>query len=224
MGFFTEDLLKSLEQNGESFTRTTTRLLENLSEKYTGILLPCIGLYDQNVALDGYSVIHDTTIVGFIPVEGAKGLIFIKAEKPKFFYIVSYRNNRFTMEVKLKKRKIKPTFDNGQIHYEMAFEFEAKLVQGHEKTPYGFTDTDFANVARSLTEVLKTEINSAVDQAQKDFMCDYIQFDDTFRLKYPSEFEQMEWDTEFEKATYNLDVKVALSGNTAVDYETGEQK
>lgn len=224
VGFYTEDLLKTLEENGESFTRTTTRLLENLSNHYTGILLPCIGLQEQNISLVGYSVVNGSTIVGFIPAQTSKGMIFIKADKPQFNYVMPYKNNQFTIQVKLKKRKVKPTYKNDEIHFEMSFEFDATLMYGDKRTPYHFTETDQANVTRSLEEMLKTELTEAVLLAQDYYKSDYLQFDDEFRIKYPSQFDKMDWQTEFEKATFSIDVKVVLSNTWMMDYETGEQK
>ena len=224
VGFYVEDTLKSLEEDGGTFTRTTTRLLENLSTEYTGILMPCVGLQDQDIALKGYSVVNGATIDGFIPVEESKALVFLKADRAIFNYVVYYKQNKYTIELTLKKRKIKPIYENGNIHYDMTFGFEAKMKYGDQKTPYRFTDADNADVERILKRMLTAEFIDAIDLAQKYFKCDYLQFDDYFRLKYPSEFEKMDWQTEFEKATYSVEANVELSGTWMMDYETGEQK
>lgn len=223
VGFAIEKMLKTLEEEGQSFSRTTSRLIENLSDKYTGFLIPCIGLQDKENSLIGYSVVNGTTINGFIPVEGSKGTIFLKTDKPKFYYIVPYKENKFTIEVSLKNRKIKPSYENGKISFDLKSDFEAKLMYGDKKTPYNFDDTANAAVAKDLTETLKSEITDAIEQAQKKFKCDYLQFHDEFRIKYPEEFEKMDWQTEFEKATFNIDVKVVLSDTWMMDYETDER-
>lgn len=224
IGFSVEKMLQTLEDEGESFSRTTSRVIENLSTKYTGILLPCIGLNDKDLALVGYSVVNGTTIGGFIPVEGSKGTIFLKADKPKFYYIAPYKDNKFTIEVSLKKLKIKSSYENGKISYDLKLDFEAKLMYGDNKTPYNFDDTANSEVTNILTETLKSELSDAIDQAQKKFKCDYLQFDDAFRIKYPEEFEKMDWQNEFEKSTYNIDVKVVLIGTWMMDYETDKRK
>lgn len=224
VGFSIEEILKTLEETGESFSRTSTRLLENLSDKYTGILLPCIGLQDKENSLIGYSVVNGTTIDGFIPVEDSKGTIFIKADKPKFFYIVPYKDNKFTIEVRQKKRKIKPSYENCKINFDMKFYFEAKLMYGDKKTPYNFDDASNAGVTKILTGMLKDELTDAVELAQNRFKCDYLQFDDEFRIKFPVEFEKMDWQNEFSKASFNIDVDVVLIGAWMIDYETNESK
>lgn len=224
VGFSIEEMLKTLEDAGESFSRTTSRVLENLSDRYTGILLPCIGLHDKENSLIGYSVVNGTTINGFIPVEESKGMIFIKTDKSKFYYIVPYKDNKFTIEVSLKKRKIKPSYERGKISFDMKYDFDAKLMYGDKKTPYNFDDASNAEVTEILTKTLEHELLNAVEQAQKVFDCDYLQFDDEFRLKFPVEFEKMDWQNEFLKASFNIDAKVKLSGTWMMDYETYERR
>ncbi len=224
VGFSIEEMLKTLEEAGESFSRTTSRLLENLSSSYTGFLIPCIGLQDKENSLIGYSVVNGTTINGFIPVEGSKGTIFLKTDKPKFYYIVPFEDNKFTIETILKKRVIKPSYENGRISFDITFDFEAKLMYGDKKTPYNFDDSTTAEVTVILTEMLKNEITEAVVLAQKDFNCDYLQFDDEFRIKFPVEFKKMDWQNEFSKASFNIDAKVILSGTWMMDYETNERR
>ncbi|MFA9380521.1 MAG: hypothetical protein ACERKO_05620, partial [Acetanaerobacterium sp.] len=80
VGYSIEHTITALDESGESFSRSTSRLLENLSDAYTGILIPCIGLHDKETALVGYSVVNDTKVTGFIPVEESMGLIMMKAD------------------------------------------------------------------------------------------------------------------------------------------------
>lgn len=223
-GFFIEDMLVTIEEAGESFSRTTSRLLENLSSSYTGFLIPCIGLHGKENSLIGYSVVKGTTLNGFIPAEESKGTIFLKTDKPKFYYIIPYQDNKLTIETSLKKREIKPSYENGKINFDIKSDFEAKLMYGDKKTPYNFNDASKAEVTEILTKLLKNELTDAVEKAQNDFDCDYLQFDDEFRVKFPVEFESMDWQNEFSKASVNIDVKVVLSGTWMMDYETNERK
>ena len=224
VGFSTEEMLMTLDEEGESFLRTTSRIIENLSSSYTGLLLPSIGLQDKETLLVGYSVINNETIDGFIPIEESKGVIFLKASKPKFYYTVPYKDNKFTIEVALKNRKIKPQYDSGKINFDLNFTFEAKLMYGDKKTPYKFDTAANAKVTKILTDMLKKEITNTVEQAQKKYECDYLQFEDEFRIKFPVEYEDMNWEKEFSKAKFNTEVKVVLTSAWTMDYETGKIK
>lgn len=224
VGFSIDDILTTLDETGESFSRTTSRLLENLSSKYTGFLIPCIALQKKETSLIGYSVVNGSKVTGFIPVEETKGLIYLKADKPKFYYVVPYEDNKLTIIASQKKRETKPSYKDGKISFDINFDFDAKLMYGDKKTPYNFDDVANAEVTETLTEILKKQINEAVEQAQTEFKCDYIQLDDEFRIKYPAEFEKMDWEEEFQKASINVDVKVKLSGTWMMDYETDESR
>jgi len=224
VGFAVEDLLDNLEGAGESFARTTSRLIENLSAEYTGFLIPCIGIEGSENSLIGYSVVNGTKVDGFIPFEDSRGIIFLKTDKPKFYYIVPYQSNKLTIEVSLKKRKIKPLYKDGAVSFDIKMDFEAKLKYGSEKTPYSFDEFAKDEVTATLTEILKLQLASSVEQAQKNFKCDYFQFDDEFRAKFPTEFEDMDWGIEFQNANVNYDVKVNLDKNRMMDYQTDERK
>ncbi len=224
IGFHTDALIMTLDDLGKSFSRTTSRLLENLSSMYTGILVPNIGIQGKNAVLTGYSVINGTTVTGFIPAEEAKSIIFLKADKPKLIYIVKHNDNNLTIRVSLEKRKIKSYYENGKISFDVKTEFDAQLMYGDIKLPYNIEDSDIAVISQTLTSILKTELTDAVDRAQKEFQCDYFQFDDEFRIKYPREFKQMNWQIEFPKAEIHIGVEAELKTVWMMDYGSNELK
>lgn len=223
-GFAIEETLKSLEEVGESFSRTTSRILENLSSKYTGILIPNVGLQENENVLVGYSIINGTTVNGFIPVEDSKALMFLKSNNSKFYYVVPYKNNKYTIDIVIKNKRLKPSYKDKKIKFDIDFEFEAKLMYGDKKTPYKFNESSNKEVTKIITNMLKKELEHAIEQAQKKYKCDYLQFDDEFRIKYPVEFEKMNWGKEFSKLSYNVGVKVELSSTWMMDYETNKRK
>ncbi|MFZ7134043.1 MAG: Ger(x)C family spore germination protein [Eubacteriales bacterium] len=223
-GFLVEGIIKTLDKSGKSFQRTTMRLLENLSSNYTGILIPCIGLQDKEISLTGYSVISGPTVTGFLPVEESTGTMFLKADKPKFHFIVPYNDINLTIEVLLTKRKITPSYEDGKINYDIKMEFRAELMYGDKKTPYNFDDVATREVTEILTAMLKQQVSNAIERAQEEFVCDYLQFDDIFRVKFPVEFQDMDWQKEFTNASTNIEVKVDLSTKWGLDYGANEVK
>lgn len=224
IGIETDDLMTTLDKNGESFARTTLRLLENLSADYTGFLIPCIGLQEENIALKGYSVLNNTKVDNFIPVEESKALIFFKADKAKFRYIVPYKDVNYTIETELKKRDTKPKYENGKITFEVKFDIQASIMYGSKKIPYNLTDDDITKISDALKETFKNELIVTVDQSQNKFMCDYLQFDDTFRIKYPNDFLKMDWTTEYPKADIKIDVNINLKVDDLMKYNSYQLK
>lgn len=223
VGFTIDDLLMTLDDTGKSFSRTSTRLLENLSSKYSGILISCVGLHDEDIALTGYSVLNGTIVDGFIPVP-AKGLVFLKADKPKLSYTVSYNDNNLNINVSLTKRQIKTFYEDGKITFNVSTEFKAELISGDKKMPYDFGEAEYAQIGVTLKGMLIQELEDAVSQAQNEFECDYLQFDDEFRINYPAAFEQMDWQTKFFDANINIEAKVDTSSSWMMDYGSYQLK
>lgn len=196
VGFMIERLIETLDKSGKSFSRTTMRLIENVSSNYSGILMSCISLKEKEIALTGYSVVENNKIIGFIPMEESKALVFLKADKPKLSYTVPYNDNNLTIEVELKKRKISASYENGESSFDIEMDFDAKLLYGDQKTPYNFEEEAISEVTETLKGMLLKELYEAIEQALIEYKTDYLQLDDEFRIRYPAAFEKMDWKSE----------------------------
>ena len=223
-GLLAEGIVKTLDESGKSFLRTTIRLIENLSAEYTGILIPCIGFHDKELAVIGYSVISGSDVVGLLPAPESRGTMFLKADKAKFYYSVPYNEVNYAIEVRVKKKRIKPTYEEGKINFSIKMDCSAELGYGDKKTPYNLNKAALDEISETLAATLEQEISDAVKRAQTEFACDYLQFDDIFRVKFPVEFERMDWGKEFPQVGASVDVKVKLSTKWGMDYSAGEAK
>ncbi|NCA66899.1 MAG: Ger(x)C family spore germination protein [Clostridia bacterium] len=224
LGFVTEDIIETLEEQGKSFKRTTMRLLENISAKYTGMLIPCMGISEEEIALVGYSVVNNNKVDGFLPVEEIEGMILLKAEKVKTNYRLHYNDMNMTVKVTQKKRTIKANYDNEQISMDVNMEYKAELLYGDKKEPYNFQEEDAKALGELLKERIKEELAEAIGRSQTEFNCDYYQFDDEFRIKYPIEFDRMDWYEEYPKIKFNYNIKVKLGTVWIMDYSNDEAK
>ncbi len=217
VGLTIDDLINALDDTGKSFSRTNARLIDDLSSQYTGILIPCVGLHNVDLALTGYSVVNGTKVDGFIPVP-AKGLVFLKADQPKLSYTMPYNENILSIDVSLTKRRIKTSYEGEAITFHESMEFKAELISGNKKIPYGYGDAEYDQIGKALEDMLMQELGATVSQAQNEFQCDYLQFDDEFRINYPVAFEGMDWQKEFVNANINFEVNVDMSASWMMDY------
>jgi Ger(x)C family germination protein len=225
LGLQVERILDTLSDTDKSFhSRITMRLLENICSRYAGILLPCIGIKHGEIALAGYSAIDKTGVIGFIPAEESRAIVFLKADKARYEIVVPYNGINFTAEVKLAKRKIAAYYENGKAGFDVKTHFKARLLYGDKITPYNLNEDDVRKISETLAEILKKEMSEAISRAQTEFECDYFQFDDEFRIKYPAEFEKMDWKKEFTGASVNVDAKVDMLAYCNIDYTFGEVK
>jgi len=224
VGYEINKLIKTLDEGGLSFSRSTMRIIENLSDDYTGILIPCIGLQEKQVSLEGYEVVNGNKTIGHIPIEKARGIIILKADKAKTSFIVPYKDIKFSVETTLSKRKIKASYKDGKIGFDVKLAFRSRIMYGDKKTPYELQDEDLKRITKELEKIIKKEVMFAINQAQKVYKTDYFQMDDAFRIKYPAEFEKMDWQKEFPKADINVDVKADLRIIQMMDYSTKSTK
>ncbi len=224
LGYSIENTILTLESSGEAFSRTTSRLLENLSEKYTGILIPCIGLQDTSTALKGYCVVYDTKVVGFIPLAACDGLNLLKVEKARADYTIDYKQYQLTVDTVLSKRRIEPNYSDGKITFTISLKFNATLKYGNTKTPYGLTDEDSKAIETIMKDKIKNQVLAAVYQAQHVYKTDYFQFDDAFRTKYPVVFESVDWSKEFSKIDVTPIIEVSLTVDEMMDYKTDKKE
>jgi germination protein, Ger(x)C family len=216
VGLLVEGIIETLEARGKTFTRTTARLLENLSSDYTGFLIPCIGLRHGVVALTGYSVLNGPTIDGFIPSEEAIGTVYLKGKMTKFNFRIPYNNINFTIEVKLNNRIVKPSYKNGRASFDVKMKCKAEILYGDIKTPYNLEKKAFKELTEIVRNMLKEEFMRAIERAQTEFECDYLEFDDEFRTRYPAVFEKIDWRQTFISAEVNMEVEVKLSSRWGV--------
>lgn len=218
VGFMIEGLIESQEEAGQYFSRTTMRLIENVSSRYAGILMPCIGMQEKELALVGYSVVDNNKITGFIPVKDSNPLVFLKADKAKLVYTVPYDSINFTIEVELKKRKVTAFYKNDEISFNIDLTFDAELLYGDQKTPYYFEDAANKDVTKILEGMLLNEFYDAIVQSLIEYKCDYLQLDDEFRIRYPEAFENMDWKSEFLKSVITVNLSVDLDTVYMMDY------
>ena len=222
LGYSAENTVTTLESSGEGFSRTTSRLLENLTDSYTGILIPCVGLQDREVALKGYSVVNDTKVIGFIPIEDCKGLNILKADGADSFYSLPFDGVQYTVEAVLTKRTTRASYENGAPAFKISLSFDASLEYGDKKLPYGLSGADSAAMTGMLERMIDQDVRDAIYQAQTTFRTDYLQLDDAFRVAYPVIAESVDWNEAFARAAITPEVKVNLKTAYMMDYSVDQ--
>ncbi len=219
VGFSTEEMLTTLKKQGESFSRTTQEVIEKLSNDHAAMLLPCIGVKDKTNTLLGYTVIDKNKVKGFIDAQKANGAVLFNREKAESQYLVEYNGQDLSVEGKIKHCKIKPLYSDGKIKFKVDCQMKATLLYGDSRPPYTFSRSDYEKIERMLKQDVKKQIEQTVKKAQTEHGCDYLYFDDAFRIKYPKVFDTLDWTKEFKTANVDVDVKIDLDSIWLMDYE-----
>lgn len=217
-GFAMDEMLASLEKDGRTFGRNTSQYVESILGG-RGFVVNCIGLMDKQLTLTGYSVFRDAKCIGFIPVEQARGLVFLLADKPVWVYRVPFGENFAAVEVEMSGKKIVPTFQEGVIRYSLQMEFKAEVQYFNDVVMFPLDKQAMNEITKNLEQTLRDEIQRTIEQSQKEFQSDYLEFCDAFRCAYPDVYDKLDWAVTYPNAQIEVSTLIDLSVSKKMDYE-----
>lgn len=224
VGFSTEEMINTLHKEGAAFSYTTEEILEKISSDNDTFVLPSINIKNETNALTGYSVISGGNIKGHISAEQAQPVVILNSQDARCEYLVDYDKQQFFVEGSCKSKKIKPSYEKGGVGFTVECTVDAILLYGTAKTPYDLTDKDYKKITELVEEEIKADILNAVDTAQNKLGYDYLRFDDAFRVKYPKQFEALNWTDAFKKAKMDASVTVNIKHTSLLDYKTNKKE
>lgn len=210
-----ENTLKELVNLGNSFHSSAGDVLQVLADKKAGFLLPEINIKDEENSLTGYSVFKDAKYIGFIPAEKRKGVVFLMAKKPKFYYEVHHKDRKIQIITSLESKKIKPRLEKDQLTYNIKLTFDAQ-IESMDKL-IQITDKDKEEINKKLEGLIGKDISNAINVSQKEFRCDYLHFYKYFRAYNQSKFKTVDWEQMYADAVMKLKLKVTISSAKALD-------
>lgn len=211
-----EHTLDSQAENGNAFKVTTGEILENLSSKHICFIIPNFDVQDSDIALTGYSIIHKGKYVGFIPYEQSTGTLFFLNPIAKAVYTVPYGKETATVEVKLDDKRIRPHYLDNKIRFNVDFAFKSTVKYLSCGSVFDPAAQDAVRI--NLQKVLLKDISGTITLAQSVYKCDFLDFDQSFRIAYPQEFKKLHWYSEFLNAEFNISVKTDLDPGGEMDY------
>jgi len=218
LGFVIDDTIHTEQENGHTCAVTTEKYINDILTK-RGFIIQHIGLTDKQIKLDGYSVFRDAKLVGFIPMESSRGLSYLLSNHPIWVYQLLGDAGFATVEVELEHRKIKPSYQDGQIGFQAQLTFKATIQYKSEVSLFPLNKRNLQQYSDDLNQLLAQEIRAAIEQSQHQFQSDYLNFGEAFRLAYPDEFERIDWLTEYPKAEIEVGTSVDISVSDKIDIE-----
>jgi Ger(x)C family germination protein len=215
LGFYFEQVINALKQEGKLVTYTTSDVLEFF---YAGncFVLPDLGLRDGMIAYTGYSIIHSGKYLDYIPLEEAYGLVWLLGDNIERFYTVPFGDNLATVNVTGKKRRIKPEYKDGHVTFNISFAFDSEVL--YVDKVIKFDESAQAQVKAQLLTQLVDDITKGINQSIS-YPCDYLDFKEQFRIAYPNEVNQIDWHSAYSEATFNITAESTLDVGALLDLE-----
>jgi spore germination protein KC len=215
-----QTLIDTLCNSGRSVHVSASEVLEFLSCDNDCFLLPNIEVDDEKFYLDGYSIIYQSVMYGYIPIKDSIGTTMILSDESKkidMIIPIDFEGKRTSIQVKIKNKKIKPKYDNNQISFDVEFKFEGKVLYLDDHIIYDEKINERVN--EKLIVYLRNELEAAADMSLNNFGCDYLGLYDYFRIKFPNETDEMDWYEEYPKCNVNIDLDCELDPGGEFDYE-----
>ncbi|MEA4969970.1 MAG: Ger(x)C family spore germination protein [Candidatus Pelethousia sp.] len=216
IGFVIDDTIHTGQKNGHTCAVTTEKYVNDILAN-RGFIVQHIGLVNKQIKLDGYSVFRDAKLVGFIPMESSRGLSYLLSNRPIWVYRLHGDVGFVTVETELRRRKIKPSYQDGQIRFQVQLAFKATIQYKSDVSLFPLNEQNIQRYSEDLNQILAQEIRAAIAQSQHQFQSDYLDFGEAFRLTYPDEFERMDWMAEYPKAEVEVSTSIDISVSDKLD-------
>jgi spore germination protein KC len=216
VGIAIEDLLENLADEGHSTRFRLADLLEKLASPNPNYIIPVIGLKDNLLSLEGYSVFKKDKSIGTLAEDELEGILLWLGEKPKESYTMSLLNNRFTVMMESMKKKVDVRYQNGIAAFDVKAECKAMVLYMAQNAP--LTDDVMKQLNAAFASILEQYMIDAVRKSQSTFRTDYLDFYTYFRIRYPDVAKKVNWEDEYPRAIINVDVDVDLKVSDKFDY------
>ncbi len=209
IGYSIEETIRSNRDLGKVVTYTVSDVFEFLYSGYCFVLIN-LDVRDGLLAYTGYTIIHNGSYLGFIPLEDSAGLVWLLGDNIERIYVVPLGGVLVTFKVKMKKRDIEPLYADGQITFNISFSFESEALYSDKNV--SLDDQALEQVKPALQAQLLEDIAAAIRQSQS-FQCDYLGFKEHFRVAYPnilSQISKSDWVSRYMNATFNISAETTL--------------
>lgn len=192
------------EKNGIFFGKTIRTALEESLLKNTGYHMGNLDIVDNTLKITGYSIFSNNKQIGFIDETHMKGVNNLIGYKARANYYVDFENIGISLSTLLEKRNIKAQYANGEINFNIRLELKAEIMDMTQMIE--LDEKMIKKLNMLLSEEIKSDILNTIRVSQYKYRCDYLYMYKVFRAKYNSAFQKMNWNDEYQKASFNVEV------------------
>jgi hypothetical protein len=121
------------------------------------------------------------------------------------------------VEVRLDKKKIVPSYENGSIRFSLQVNLDAQVQYVGLDGLFPLNKTALNEIKTQVDGTIHQELQSTVDRSQMEFQSDYLLFGEAFRIAYPDVFDKMDWGQEYLSAQIDVQTKVDLRVSPRMD-------
>jgi spore germination protein KC len=219
--------LKNMIENTDyQFTAAKINLLDFYKESLGSGIDPVVGVFEfeendflkKHVKLSGGAVINKDKLVGFLNEKETRGFLFGKGEVENGALSLpsTIEEERFeSIEVKKAGAKIKPRINGGEISFTISVSGEGIIVE-QQATTFEDTSEQLAQMKKlegKMKELIKDEINRAVEKAQQEYQADIFGFGSALNKEYPKTWNRVkkDWNELYPDVPYTVEVNFKIN-------------
>lgn len=224
VGFAVETTLENLQNNGKLSRVSLSDVIEKLGSKNDSYLLLALSNEKGMVTPGNFAVFDGSKMAGEISgEEEMHGAVYIASyhTTPDFVHAVPAGNTHATIEAKMRSRGINAYYEENRARFKLDFSFEGTILYPETNAP--LTEEIQRELKSNLERMLMREISSALLMSRDKFGLDYLSLSETFRIKYPDIYKNMDWDREFKNAVFDINVSSTLCPDKTFDYDPGSK-
>ena len=211
-----ENMIKSSSATSMAIQVNINEFLKNLASPTSDPIACRIEMIqdhqnkNQKMRLTGASVFRKDKLVGFLDEHETRGLNWILGKVVSGIILVKSpkdENEDVALEIIRASSKIIPEISDDQIKITIEIKEEGNLAE--QLPDIDLTNTKmFKELEQRKAQVIKNEVQSVLEKAQKEWGADIFGFGDAVHRKYPKEWKtlQTKWRDVF--PTINVEIKV----------------
>jgi spore germination protein KC len=217
VGFAIEYTLESQYEQGRTIHISLAEVLEKLACKNTCYIANFMSGKSGQLTLIGYAVFRGSKMIGSIPIEKSRGIVYLSCDSvPEFRYVVPTGDTVVTVRAIRKGISTEVEYKDGKIHFYIDLHINATGLYSQRGDYITYQMQD--EMKRSLGDMIAKDVYDAIITSRDEFSSDYMSFSETFRIKYPDIYDSMDWDKEFKNAEFSINVDIQLGPDKTLDY------
>jgi spore germination protein KC len=217
VGFAIENTLTSMNNSGLGVHISVGDALQALAVKKVGFILSQIDFEKDENTFTGYSIFKDAKRIGFVPSDQSKGVVYLLSSHAKFLYAIEHNGNKIIIEAGVKKKKTTPQYEHKKLRFVVELEFESRIM--YMSKIMSVDEEQKNNYAEMLKAAIYEDISGAVKTSQKEYKCDYLDFYKDFKISYPQDFRNINWNEAYSEADVEItiDTKLKAAGMSEIN-------
>ncbi|PAC81908.1 spore gernimation protein GerA [Bacillus sp. 7788] len=205
---------KNRSFNGKILLPTRIGRASDYFQMGISFLVQSVDAINGELIYDGAGIIDGKTrkLIGFIPSKDVQSLNWVMDRISGGVVPATYKDFPITYEIKKAKTKVEPYLNNGKISFKICIQTNGKLSEDQYPPENSYDEQYIKRFEQIFSKKIKGHIQKAVSHMQNEVGVDPIFLSKHFRIKYPDYWEKHrnEWDTLFQEADIEYDVKVSI--------------